>query len=290
MAKKIGTIDFDGRTIRVLIARGNEVLHWASTSVAADLMNQGLIGRPEGMAEQIAGLLGSDGIPRRCFVTSLTAHRAASRVLILPKVKPRFLDEAVRRKAKQEMPLPMQETYLTWQVVGSQHGQLQVYAFAVPRNIVDQQVHTLKAAGLKPRAMDLKPLALARAVGDPNCIVVNLEDQGFGVVLVANGAPEILRSVPQTAEEASPKERVEKLSQELDRTIRFYEEAHRGSTLPAGTRVYATGLLLESEEIRGLLAARTPYPVALPKPPMSLPDDFPVAAFSANLGLAMKDL
>ena len=290
MAKKIGTIDFDGRTIRLLICKGEEVLHWASTSVSGDLMNQGLIGKPKGMAEQIAGLLGSDGVPKRSFVTSLTAHRATSKVLTLPKVKPRFLEEAVRRKAKQEMPLPMQETYLSWQVIGAQDGQLQVYAFAVPRTIIDRQVETLKAANLKARAMDLKPLALARAVNDPNCIVVNLEDQGLGVVLVANGTPEIMRSVPQTAEDAGPKERVEKLSQELNRTIQFYEEAHRGSPLPPETKIYATGLLLESEEIRQLLANRTSYSVELPKPPMTLPEDFPVAAFSANLGLAMKDL
>jgi type IV pilus assembly protein PilM len=290
MAKKIGTIDFDGRTIRVLIARGTEVLHWSSTTVSGELMNQGLIGQPQAMAEQIPGLLGPDGAPRRSFVTSLTAHRATSKVLTLPKVKPKYLEEAVRRRAKQEMPLPMQETYLSWQVIGEQNGQLQVYAFAVPRNIIDRQVETLKAAGLKPRAMDLKPLALARVVNDPNCIVANLEDQGLGVVLVANGTPEILRSVPQTAEEAGPRERVEKLSQELNRTIQFYEEAHRGSPLPADTRVYATGLLLESQEIRELLAQRTPYPVELPKPPLNLPEDFPIASFSANLGLAMKDL
>ena len=288
MPKKIGTIDFDGRTIRVLISKGEEVLHWASASVSGELMNQGLIGKPDGMATQITGLLGSSGVPTRRIVTSLTAHRATSKVLTLPKVKPKYLDEAVRRKAKQEMPLPMQETYLSWQVIGSQDGQLQIYAFAVPRAIIDRQVETLKAAKLKPRAMDLKPLALARAVNDPNCIVVNLEDQSLGVVLVANGAPEIMRSVPQTTEDASPADRVEKLSQELNRTIQFYEEAHRGSPLPPETKIYATGLLLESEEIRQLLARRTSYPVELPRPPMQLPEDFPVAAFSANLGLAMK--
>ena len=288
MPKKIGTIDFDGRTIRVLISKGEEVLHWASATVSGDVMNQGLIAKPDDMAAQITGLLGSDGVPRRRMVTSLTAHRAASKVLTLPKVKSKFLEEAVRRKAKQELPLPMQETYLSWQVIGSQDSQLQVYAFAVPRVIIDRQVETLKAAKLKPRAMDLKPLALARAVNDPNCIVVNLEDQGLGVVLVANGTPEIMRSVPQTTEDAGPTERVEKLAQELNRTIQFYEEAHRGSPLPPETKVYATGLLLESEEIRQLLARRSSYPVELPKPPMQLPEDFPVAAFSANLGLAMK--
>ena len=287
MARKIGTLDFDGRTVRLLISKGDQLLHWASTTVSGDLMDQGLIKEPEQMAEQLQGLLGENGAPRR-FVTSLTGHRAASRVLKLPKMRGKFMDEAVRRKAKQELPLPLDETYLSWQVVSERNGQLQVYAFAVPRTVIDRQVETLRAAKLKPRLMDLKPLALARAAGEPTCIVANLEDQSLGVVLLVDGAPEIMRSVPQMAEDESPEERVEKLSQELTRTVQFYDDAHRQSPLPPETAVYATGMLFENAAIRELLAERVRYPVVLPQPPHELPDEFPVASFAVNLGLAMK--
>jgi len=288
MAKKVGTIDFDGRTIRLLISKGGKALHWASATVSAEVMNQGLIVNPEQMAKEVQGLLGSRGIPRKRFVTSLTGHRAASRLLTLPRVQPKFLDEAVRRKAKQEMPLPIDETYLSWQVLGVKNGQIKIYAFAVPKVVIDRQVETLKVAKLKPQAMDLKPLALVRAVRDPNCIIANLEDQSAGVVLVVNGTPELIRSVPQTAEEAGAQERVEKLAQELSRTVQFYDEGHRDKPLDPKTKVYATGLYLEAENIRELLAARTPYEVVLPPPSLRVPEEFPVAAFSANLGLAMK--
>ncbi|MEE9216956.1 MAG: pilus assembly protein PilM [Anaerolineales bacterium] len=288
MAKKVGTIDFDGRTIRLLISKSGKVLHWASATVSAQVMNQGLIVNPEEMAKEIQGLLGSKGVPRKRFVTSLTGHRTASRLITVPRVKTKFLDEAVRRKAKQEMPLPMDETYLSWQVLGVKNGQIKIYAFAVPKVVIDRQVETLKIAKLKPQAMDLKPLALARAVHDPNCIIANLEDQSAGVVLVVYGTPELIRSVPQTTEDASPQERVEKLAQELSRTVQFYDEGHRDTPLDPKTKVYATGLYLEAENIRELLAEHTPYEVVLPPPSIQVPEEFPVAAFSANLGLAMK--
>lgn len=288
MARKIGTLDFDGRTIRLLVTWGEELLHWASSSVDGELMNQGLINSPQPMAEELEGLLGENGVPRRRFVTSLTGHRAAARQFSLPKMRSKFLDEAVRRKAKQELPLPLEETYLSWQLIGENNGQLQVYAFAVPRPVVDQQVQTLKAAGLKLHAMDLKPLALARAVDDPNCIVANLEDQGFGVVLLVNGKPELMRSAPQVTEDEQPEERVDKLAQELSRTVQFYDDAHRKQPLDPDLTVYATGLLFESDQLRQQLAERIPYPVALPQPPLQLPEEFPVATFAANLGLAMK--
>lgn len=288
MAKRVGTIDFDGRTIRLLVSKGGKVLHWASATVSAEVMNQGLIVDPKEMAKEIQGLLGSKGVPRRRFVTSLTGHRAASRLLTLPSVKSKFLDEAVRRKANQEMPLPMDETYLSWQMLGVKNGAIKIYAFAVPKAVIDQQVETLKIAKLKPRAMDLKPLALARAVRDPNCIIANLEDQSAGVVLVVNGTPELMRSVPQMTEDAGPEQRVEKLAQELSRTVQFYDEGHRDKPLDPKTKVYATGLFLEAKNIRELLAARSPYEVVLPSPSLQVPKEFPVAAFSANLGLALK--
>jgi len=288
MARKLGTIDFDGRTVRVLVSKGGKAVHWASATVSSEVMNQGIIANPKEMAKEIQGLLGSKGVPRKRFITGLTGHRAASRLLTMPRVEPKYFDEAVRRKAKQEMPLPMDETYLSWQVLGVKNGQIKVYAFAVPKVVIDRQVETLKVAGLKPQAMDLKSLALVRAVSDPNCIIANLEDQSAGVILVVNGTPELMRSVPQTAEEAGPQERVEKLAQELGRTVRFYDEGHRDKPLDPKTKVYATGLYLEAGNIRELLAARTPHEVVLPPHSLQVPEEFPVAAFSANLGLAMK--
>ena len=107
-------------------------------------------------------------------------------------------------------------------------------------------------------------------------------------MLVVEGTPEIIRSVPQKAEEAGPEERVEKLAQELSRTVQFYDEGHRENPLDPNIKVYATGQLLESESIRDLLAARTPYEIMLPAPSMQFPEEFPIASFSANLGLAKK--
>ena len=79
-----------------------------------------------------------------------------------------------------------------------------------------------------------------------------------------------------------------KLAQELSRTVQFYDEGHRDQPLDPKTKVYATGMYLEAENIRELLAARTPYEVLLPPPSLKVPEEFPVAAFSVNLGLAMK--
>ena len=288
MAKKTLTLSFEGRTARMLLAKGGEIERWQAVDLPQEHMNQGLISDPDAVAAALTELIGSKGVPRRRVVTSLTGHRTVSRVLSLPAIKTKQLEEAVRRKAKQELPLPLDETYLSWQLISQKNNHMQVYAFAVPRPVVDCQVEALKAAKLRARAMEIKPLALVRAVNRPDAIIVNMEQQSIGVIIVRDGVPLILRSVPQSGDEVELPVRVERLSQELSRTIQFYGESHPDNPLDPGTVIYATGELLGSDESREALAKRAQYPVEPPKPPISLPDGFPVATYCANLGLALK--
>ena len=127
---------------------------------------------PAAVGEALTGLL----IEQRRFqlIAGVTGHRSLSRILYLPRVKPALLDEAVRHKARQEMALPAQDTYLSWQSLGQENGNLRVYAFAVPRGLVDQLMLALRAARLKPAALDLLALAGARVAHRSEAIVANL--------------------------------------------------------------------------------------------------------------------
>jgi Tfp pilus assembly PilM family ATPase len=176
------------------------------------------------------------------------------------------LEDAVRHKARQEMALPAQDIYLSWQQIGQENGNLQVYAFAVPRALVDQLMLALKAAHLKPAALDLLALAGARSANRSEAIVVNLEEHGQAVVIVRQGVPVILRGVPSAGAGEQLAQRLERLAQELGRTAQFYNDSHREDPLGPESVVDATGALLESEESRASLARLTPYPVQLPAP------------------------
>lgn len=288
MAKKRLTLSFDGHSIRMLIARGDVVTAWQAVELSPAQMTQGLIADAPAVGEALAGLLAEHKVPRHRVITGVTGHRTLSRILSLPAVKASLLEDAVRHKARQEMALPAQDTYLSWQQIGQENGNLQVYAFAVPRALVDQHVLALKAARLKPAALELLPLALARATHRSEAIVVNLEEHSQGVVIVRKGIPVILRSVPSSGAGEQLAQRLERLAQELGRTAQFYNDSHREDPLGPESVVYATGGLLESEESRASLARLTPYPVQLPSPPLQIPEGFPLATYAANLGLAMK--
>jgi hypothetical protein len=288
LGKKIVTLDFDGRDVRLLIAQGRKVLRWGSASVSPELMHRGLIKETDRMGAGLVRFMTRHRASKRRVVTSVTGHRAVLRVLSLPVISPKLLEDAVRRKAKQEMPLPLEETYLSWQVVSRENQHLQVYALAVPRLVIDRQLEAYKAAKIKPGVMDIKPLALVRAVHQRDAIIVNLEEQSLGVIIVEDGIPVVIRSMPQGGDKAEPEPAIERLSLELTRTTQFYNESHGDHPIDPQTMVYVTGAPFDNPENREMLASMISFPIEVPKPSMHWPKGFPVATYCVNMGLALK--
>ena len=286
--KRKVTLDFDGRICRVVETRGKKILKWDSASLTTDLMEQGLINDPQVVGEGLSLFLSERKISKRRVITSISGYRSVSRVLSLPKVKPKNLEETVRRKAKQEMPLPLDETYLSWQEVNSDNEHIDVYALAVPREIIDTQIETLRIAGIKPKVMEYKPLALVRLIDRTDAIIVNLEQHSLGVIVVVDSVPEITRSIPLTDEEVDSEAKVERLSMELARTTQFYNDGHRESPLNPRLPLFVTGRLFENPDLLEGLSKTTSFAIEQPTLPISLPQDFPMLRYSVNLGLALK--
>jgi len=288
IGEKTVTLDFEGRDIRLLVATKRKVLRWASVTLPAELMDQGLIQAPERVGQGLARMLATQKASGRRVISSTTGFRSVSRMLTMPVVKPSLLDEAVERKIRQEMPLSADETYTSWQMIGRENGTMRVFALVMPRLMIDRQMEALQAARLKLRAMDLRPLALVRAVHRDEAIIADLEEHSFGVVIVSRGIPEIIRSVAQPDEAGEPKEKFDRLVLELTRTVQFFNDSHREQPIQADTPIFVSGSQFESAEMRKVLAERAARPVELPQPPLRLPAEFPVASYSACLGLALK--
>ncbi|HLC01632.1 MAG TPA: hypothetical protein VJK02_01215 [Anaerolineales bacterium] len=288
LGRQTVTLDFEGRDIRLLVVTRREVVRWASVTLHGELMDQGLIKSPERVGQGLARMFTTQKARGRRVISSTTGYRSVSRILTMPAVKPTLLDEAVARKVRQEMPLSADETYTSWQVIGRENGVIRVFALALPRLMIDRQMEALKAARITPRAMELRPLALVRAVNRQEAIIADLEEHSFGVVIVTRGLPEIIRSVAPADQDDQPVEKLERLIIELTRTIQFFNDSHRDHPVMPETPIFVSGALFGSAEMRKTLAQRTGRPVDLPQPPLRLPKDFPLAAYCVSLGLALK--
>jgi len=93
--------------------------------------------------------------------------------------------------------------------------------------------------------------------------------------------------------------KVDLLSQELARTVKYFNESNKNNRLPEHTKVFVTGELFEylqiesrledSPNLMERLQENTPYPVSLPKPALNIPPQLSIAKYAVNLGLALKN-
>ena len=282
------TLNINAGDIRAFSMKGGRVKKWGSTPLAAGLVRDGLILQPNAVAEAIHLLFETMKIPKKRVIVSVTGLSFTYRVLSLPKMAPELLDEAIERAAKREMPLPVEELYLSWQTLEEKDMENDFFVLGVPRNLVTAVVETLTGAGIKPYIMDLKPLALARAPAKNDAIVVSMEPECFDIVLSVNGITEVMHAVTPKSEGATIHDHVRQLADELSRTVKYYNSSHSENPLSADTPLLLTGQLSAGSGTSELIQAEMEYPVKLLVPPLSFQPELPVALYAANMGLALR--
>ena len=281
------TLNISATSIRLLYVKGRQVKKWGSMPLAPGLVRDGLILQPKAVGAAINDLFKSTKVPKKQVITSVTGLSFTYRILSLPRMKSALLEEAIQRAARKEMPLPVEELYLSWQAIGGEHDELDFFVLGVPRNLVDAVVKTLAEAGIKPYLMDLKPLALARAANRDDALIVDLEPDYFDIVLVADGIPAIMHTITPRGG-ANLEDSIQRLIDELSKTVEFYNSSHPETPLGSTTPLLLTGELSVDATAGKLIQAEMENPVELLVPSLNFPSDLPVALYAANMGLALK--
>ncbi len=296
--RKTTTINFEGDEIRFVVVQGETIRSWHTRKIPPEYMNQGQILKADTIGNVITATLKELKGSRRKVITSVTGQRSVHRILKIPNIQDNLLEETIRRKTKQEFAIPLDETDIHWRILSRSSSQIILYVLAVPKVVLDSQVAALRAAKIKPRGMDIKPLALQRLVNQATCIIVNLESFSLGVIIVVNHIPILVRTVPLETGNLTEEAKLDLLSQELARTVKYYNESNKTNRLSEETVVYLTGELFdtthidnrleESSDLGERLKTRTPYNVQTPQVPFTLPKNFSVTKYAVNLGLALK--
>ena len=284
------TLSISATSIRLLSVRRGRVKWWGNAPLAPGLVRDGLILEPKAVGAVIDALFKSTKASKKRVITCLTGLSFTHRILDMPRMKPDLLEEAIQRVAKKEIPLPLEDLYLSWQAIDSKHDELALFVAGVPRNIVDAAVQTLAEIGVKPYIMDLKPLALARAANRENALIVALESDCFDVVVVANGIPVIMHTITPRDEGANIEDNIRRITDELSKAVTFYNSSHQENPLSPTTPLLLTGELSAAVTTSKLIQAEMKYPVELLTPSLEFPHDFPVTLYTTNMGLALKEV
>ena len=282
------TLNITTTSVRLLSVKGRQVEKWGSMPLAPGLIKDGLILQPKAVGAAISALFKSTKVPKQRVIASLTGLSYTYRILNLPRTRSALLGEAIQRSAKKEIPLPLEELYLSWQAINGKRDELDFFVLGVPRNLIDALVRTLKEAGVVPYLVDLKPLALARAANRGDALIVNLEPDYYDVVLVVNGTPTVMHTITPRGGGANLEDNIRRLADELSKTVKFYNSSHQQSPLSPTTPLLLTGELAADATASNLIQAEVEYPVEPLVPPLEFPSDLPIAPYVTNMGLALK--
>jgi Tfp pilus assembly protein PilN len=148
----------------------------------------------------------------------------------------------------------------------------------------------VQQVGLKPYLMDIKPLALARLVPEPTAIMLDVQAKEFDIVVMIDGTPQPIRTVPFSEAAQSLSDRLPAVVDELKRTILFYNSNYPDRPIPADIPLYVSGELAADEELSRSLAQAVGYRT-LPLPvPFKLPKQkIDPSPYLVNIGLALKE-
>ncbi len=282
-------INLSNRNIKLVASQDGRIEKWATKTLPDGLIKDGRILQPQAVAEAINSLFNSLQLPRRQVIASLTGLSFTYRILQLPHLKPAKLAEAVERATRREIPVSLDELYLDWKIISEKEQGIEVFVLGVPRSLIDELSQTMELAKIKLTAVDIKALALSRAVGQANALIVDFEPDCFDITIISGGVPVTLYPVIPRSRDANPEDKVSQLIDELGRTLNFYNLTHKDNPITAGTPVLLAGELADKPSISEIISRSMGRPVQAVAPRLKVPVDFPIASQAGNLGLILKN-
>ena len=290
MAKKVTTLFISDDAANLLVVEGKRVKKWASLPLEPGLVSQGLILDEARVADELNKLFKVAKVRVTKVIAGLSGLNSLYRLISLPELPEAILPEAVKQEARRVIPVPLEEVYLSYQPLPAPPGETRIFLTAFPRNVTDALHRTLHRANVEPYIMDLSPLALCRTLDEPRAVIINARLDSLDIVVMVDRLPELIRTLSLPGEAVSFSERLPAITEEIDRTIAFYNSGHKEKPLDSTVPMFVCGDLAQAPESWQSLAGKLKSQVSISPSPVESPDGFNPSEFMVNIGLALKEL
>ena len=290
MAEKVVTVFVRDDAVNLLEVEGRLVKKWASLPLEPGLVSQGLVLDETRVAEELDKLFKMTKIEAQRVVAGLGGLNSLYRLISLPELPDAILPEAVKQEAKRVVPVPLEEVYLSYQRLPSPPGETRVFLAVFPRNVTDVLVKTLHLAGVQPYVMDLAPLALCRTLDEPRAVIINTRLDHLDIMVMEDRLPQLIHRLSLANDVASTPERLSAITEEVNRTIDFYNSSHKEDPLDSTVPMFVCSDPSQLPENWQSLGDKLGGPVSILPSPVESPDGFDANDFMVNIGLALKEL
>jgi type IV pilus assembly protein PilM len=286
MANKI-YLYLEDTEVKILVADTGKVISWASVPLEKGLIKEGLILDIPKVAKTIKDAIDLQSIKEKTVVAGLSGLNSISRIISIPEVPKGLMAEAIANEASRVLPMPLSQVYIAHQSIPGSKGETRLFLTAYPKHSTDALLTAIRDAGLKTVSMDIAPLALARCVNASQAILVHSWLNHADIVILSDRIPLVVRSIALPTETTSVEEKLQAVTEEVNRTITFYNSNFPDQALPKSTNIFLGGDISRDKKAFMVLG-ELGHPVVVIKPEISASDVFDFARYAINVGLALK--
>lgn len=146
-----------------------DLVSFGETRMKLGIIEKGEIKNEKALIENIkkaTKAVQGEKLKTKYVIASLPEEEAFLQVIHLPMMKEEEVKKAVYFEAENYIPMPIEKVYLDSQIISRdpKTNRLNVLIAALPKTTIDQYIVSLKKAGLKPLALEIECLAIARAL------------------------------------------------------------------------------------------------------------------------------
>jgi type IV pilus assembly protein PilM len=193
-------LDIGATSIKIVLLNGKNrsyVLKAASItpSPAKGMMSSSSLD-DEQMAQTIAKAVKDAGINSRFVNVALPENQVYTKVLDMPVLSDKELSSAIYWEAEQNIPVPLQNITLVWNVLrrsaqSTQADKMQVLMVGAPTILVNKYQKIIQMAGLQVSGMETEILSILRSLvldeSYPASLIVNIGAISTSFAIVKNG-------------------------------------------------------------------------------------------------------
>jgi type IV pilus assembly protein PilM len=162
--------------VRVSNNGSPELLQVARAPLAKGVVVGGELRDVDALAATLKELFGKNKLPKRGVRLGIANNRIGVRTFEISGIEDEGqLANAIRFRAQETLPIPLEEAVLDWQVLSErtdENGLItrRVLLVVAYRELVDQYVAACKKAGIKLSGIDLEAFAMLRALTTPPAV------------------------------------------------------------------------------------------------------------------------
>ena len=287
--KEVTSLSIEHGSVKLLVTRGMEVVDHRIIPSNPSLFREGMVSDSVRMAGLLQkGLAETEGQHRR-ITGAVPGYQTTLRRIELPNAKSMDPEVVIPSEAKRNLGISLENSRLAWHRLPGTSETAHWLVLSATNRSISSLTATAQSAGLKLKAMELRPFALARAINQPDAVCAWTAADGCDAVVVRDWVPVTHHAAYWgTGPMVDANDLVNRITEVIESTVVSHDMHNPEISVPVDLPLYVTGSPVGQEpDIAQRVAANLRRPLAQPEPPLILPPDFPVDDLIINIGLAL---